>query len=84
MDPNVLIGLALTSHSGADTYATATMSNLEFDGGVAGLPLTSQEIGLATSQTPAALYAAIEDSAGGISIAKHPDPQAVLNDEWAN
>jgi hypothetical protein len=84
MDPNVLIGLALTSHSGDATYATATFSGLEFDGGVGGLPLTSQEIGLTLTQSPATLYAAIEDSAGGISIAKHPDPQALVSDEWAN
>ena len=84
MDPNVFIGLALTSHSGAETYATATLSNLEFEGGVGGLPLTSTEIGLTTTQSPATLYAAIEDSAGGISVAKHPDPDAMINNEWVN
>jgi len=84
MDPNVFIGLALTSHSGAETYATATLSNLEFEGGVGGLPLTSMEIGLTTSQAPATLYAALEDSAGGISVARHSDPDALVNDEWAN
>jgi hypothetical protein len=83
MDPNVFIGLALTSHSGSETYATATFSGLEFEGGVGGLPLKSREIGLTMSQSPATLYAAVEDSSGAISVVKHPDPTAVLNDEWA-
>jgi hypothetical protein len=84
MDPNVFIGLALTSHSGAETYATATFSGLEFEGGVGGLPLISREIGLTLTQSPATLYAAVEDSAGGIAVARHSCPQAVVNDEWAN
>jgi hypothetical protein len=84
MDPNVFIGLALTSHSGAETYATATFSGLDFEGGVGGLPLISREIGLTLTQSPATLYAAVEDSAGGIAVARHSCPQAVVNDEWAN
>jgi hypothetical protein len=84
MDPNVFIGIALTSHSGDATYATATISSIETDGGVGDMPLTSQEIGLTLTQSPATLYAAIEDSAGGISVAKHSDPQALVSDEWAN
>ncbi|MHC4704982.1 MAG: LamG-like jellyroll fold domain-containing protein, partial [Planctomycetota bacterium] len=42
----IYIGLAVTSHSGAETYAEAVFSELASDGGVAAGPLTSAEIGL--------------------------------------
>ncbi len=83
MAADVFIGLAVTSHSGSGTYATAMFSGIDYSGGLGDLPFSSMEIGL-SSQAPGTLYAALEDSTGAISIVDNPDAGAVVNNEWAN
>ena len=69
------IGLAVTSHSGADTFAEAVFSELSSDGGVAAGPLTSAEIGL-TGNAAEPMYLVLEDASGAASAVMNPDPAA--------
>jgi len=71
----IYIGLAVTSHSGADVYAEATFSNVYSSGGVAAGPLTSTEIGLA-SNAAEPMYLVLENSAGAKAVVYNPDPAA--------
>jgi hypothetical protein len=71
------IGLAVTSHSGAETYATAVFSEISSDGGVIPGPLTSVEIGL-TANSPEPMYMVLEDASGAASAVLNPDPDATL------
>ncbi len=71
----IYIGLAVTSHSGADVYAEATFSNVYTSGGVAAGPLTSTEIGLA-SNSAEPMYLVLENAAGATAVVYNPDPAA--------
>ena len=71
----IYIGLAVTSHSGAETYAEAVFSELSSDGGVAAGPLTSAEIGL-TGNSAEPMYLVLEDASGASSAVMNPDPAA--------
>jgi len=69
------IGLAVTSHSGATTFAEAVFSNISSDGGVMPGPLTSAEIGLA-SNSAEPMYLVLEDASGASSAVANLDPAA--------
>ena len=71
----VHIGLAVTSHSGAATYATAEFSEITSDGGVTPGPLTSVEIGL-ESNSADPMYMVLEDASGASAAVMNPDPAA--------
>jgi hypothetical protein len=73
----IYIGLAVTSHSGADTYATAVFSELISEGGAAPGPLTSAEIGL-TGNAAAPMYLVLTDASGASAAVLNPDPDATL------
>jgi hypothetical protein len=79
----IQIGLAVTSHSGADTYAEAVFSNLSSTGGVAAGPLNSTEIGL-ESNSPEPMYLVLTDASGATSAALNPDPAAtqLVGADW--
>ncbi len=72
----IFIGLAVTSHSGDDTYAEAVFSEITSEGGVAPGPLTSVEIGL-ESNSAEPMYLVLEDSSGASAAVMNPDPMAV-------
>jgi len=69
------IGLAVTSHSGAETYATAVFSEISSDGGVVAGPLTSAEIGL-TGNAAAPMSLVLTDASGATAAVVNPDPAA--------
>jgi hypothetical protein len=71
----IQIGLAVTSHSGAETYATAVFSEVASDGGVAAGPLTSAEIGL-TGNAAAPMSLVMTDASGASDAVVNPDPAA--------
>jgi hypothetical protein len=71
----IYIGLAVTSHSGADTYATAVFSEITSEGGVAPGPLTSVEIDL-TGNAAAPMSLVLTDAAGATAAVVNPDPAA--------
>ncbi|UCD49331.1 MAG: hypothetical protein JSW27_17580 [Phycisphaerales bacterium] len=71
----IQIGLAVTSHSGAETYATAVFSELSSDGGVTPGPLTSVEIGL-TGNAAAPMSLILEDASGVSAAVTNPDAAA--------
>jgi hypothetical protein len=70
------IGLAVTSHSGAETYATAVFSELSSDGGVAPGPLTSVEIGGLAANAAEPMYLVLEDASGASAAVLNPDAAA--------
>ena len=70
------IGLAVTSHSGADTYAEAVFSELSSDGGVMPGPLTSVEIGGLAANSAEPMYLVLEDASGASAAVMNPDPAA--------
>jgi hypothetical protein len=70
------IGLAVTSHSGAETYAEAVFSEISSDGGVAPGPLTSAEIGLQGGNAAEPMYLVLEDASGASAAVLNPDAAA--------
>jgi hypothetical protein len=77
MDPNVCIGLAVTSHQ-ANVMCASVFSDVGTSGEVAGQWM-SQDI---PSNAAEPLYVALEDSAGHTKIVTHPDPNAAQLDKW--
>jgi hypothetical protein len=77
MGPNVYIGLAVTSHE-ANVMCTSVFSDVNSSGSIAGQWM-SQDI---PSNAAEPLYVAVEDTAGYIKAATHPDPNAVQFDTW--
>ena len=77
MDPNVYIGLAVTSHQ-ANVMCASVFSDVGTSGEVAGQWM-SQDI---PSNAAEPLYVALEDSAGHTKIVTHPDPNAAQFDKW--
>jgi regulation of enolase protein 1 (concanavalin A-like superfamily) len=73
MDPNVYIGLAVTSRS-ANLTCEAKFTNVGATGDIrpAGLFVTSDDVGIAGNDAEQ-LYVAVEDSAGRLAVANHPD-----------
>ena len=72
----IYIGLAVTSHSGAETYAEAVFTELSSDGGVTPGPLTSAEIGL-VGNAAAPMSLVLTDASGATAAVVNPDPAAV-------
>ncbi|MCL5281348.1 MAG: hypothetical protein M1376_15730, partial [Planctomycetes bacterium] len=82
MGANIYIGLCVTSHNtGATT--TAEFSGAATTGGASGA-WQSAWIGDDPDRTnsAAALYVAVEDGAGKVAVAIHPDPAAVNAGTW--
>jgi hypothetical protein len=77
MGPNVYIGLAVSSHD-AKVMCKSVFSDVGTSGKVAGQWM-SQDI---PSNAAEPLYVAVEDSAGHIKAVTHPDPNAILFDNW--
>jgi len=84
MAPNVYIGLAVTSHSGENVYAEATISNIYGSGGVDKGPFTSTEIGMSGANSPEPLYMVLEDAAGATAVVRNPDPSAAQKIDWTD
>ena len=81
MAGDIYIGLAVTSHV-AGTATTAVFSNIQTSGNVLGQWQVA-DIGVDhPGNDPDQLYAAIQDSAGRLGVAVHPDPGAVLVTDW--
>ena len=81
MQPDVYIGLALTSHNTDPTVAcTATFSDVTVTGAATG-QWQSQDIGIASNDAEQ-LYVALEDTTGKSELVNHPDPNAVQVDTW--
>jgi hypothetical protein len=82
MGANVYIGLCTTSHNAAAT-TTAQYSGAATTGGVTG---AWQETWIGDdpdrANGTAGLYVAVEDSAGKVAVATHPDPAAVNVTAW--
>ncbi len=77
MGENVYIGLAVTSHQ-ANVKCTSIFSDVSTTGKVTGQWM-SQDI---PSNSAEPLYVAVEDTAGHIKAARHPDPNTVQLDGW--
>jgi len=82
MNDPVLIGLALTSHN-ANQATSAQFSNVTFTGNVTGAWQVA-EIGAAqpAGNTPESVYVALEDSAGKVAVATHPDVALSARSGW--
>jgi regulation of enolase protein 1 (concanavalin A-like superfamily) len=81
MNSTVYIGLALTSHS-EGVVNTAELSGAATAGNAPGAWEVTQ-IGVDQSFNDRAdLYVALEDSGGRSELVKHPDPDAVLQQDW--
>jgi hypothetical protein len=81
MEPDVYIGIALTSHNDDLTVVgTATLSDVTIAGTVTG-QWQSQDIGIASNDAEQ-LYVAVEDSTGTSKVVNHLDPSAVLSYTW--
>ena len=72
----IYIGLVVTSHSGAETYAEAVFSEITSDGGVMPGPLTSLEIGGMAANSAEPMYLVLEDASGASAAVMNPDPAA--------
>jgi hypothetical protein len=75
MAPEVYIGLAVTSHV-AGTTTTAQFSNITTTGDVSGDWLGVNIAGSQPGNSPADLYAAVEDAAGKVAVVQFGDPAA--------
>ncbi len=73
---SVYIGLAVTSHDAAET-CQAVFSNVTVTGNVSKDPWVHEDIGI-VSNDPEPLYVALNGSAA----VYHPDPNALLTDQW--
>jgi len=82
MGSNVYIGLCVTSHDSART-TTAELSGAATTGTVTGA-WQQAWVGDDPDRTnsAAALYVAVEDSAGKVAVATHPDPLAATVGAW--
>ena len=81
MAGDIYIGLAVTSHN-AGTATTAVFSNIQTSGNVVGQWQVA-DIGVDhPGNDPDQLYVAVQDSAGRLGAAVHPDPGAVLATDW--
>jgi hypothetical protein len=86
MDPNIYIGLAVTSHDAAQ-MCTAQFSGvtLQPDTGVGSSVVgswQSRDIGI-KSNNPEPLYLALQDTSLNVGIVEHPNSDAaLLSDKW--
>jgi len=82
MPNDVLIGLAVTSHSSGNP-TVAEFSDLSFSGSVSGA-WTVEAIGvdMPSNEGQDPLYLMLEDSARRTATIPHPDPGAVQNPQW--
>ncbi len=79
MNPNVYIGLALTSHS-VGNQATAKFSNVSTTGTVTGA-WQNQDIGIQSNDLEQ-MYVKITDGSGNEAMVSNPDPNAVQMTGW--
>jgi len=77
----VYVGLALTS-AAAYTPCTAVFSHVSIEGDVTEPQFTFQEIGIQNNDAET-VYVSIKDAGGASHTVSHPDPDAVLSNEWA-
>ncbi|MFH1719362.1 MAG: PA14 domain-containing protein [Planctomycetota bacterium] len=78
-DP-VLIGLFVTSHA-AGQVRWYTFDNVSREGNISADDV-SADIASVSGNTPAPIYVALEDSAGTVGVAVHPDPAATMINQW--
>ena len=80
MDIPAYIGLALTSHN-ADATCEAKFSNVSFPNTNIDPQWTDQDIGI-NSNVPEPMYVAVANGDGISATVVHPDPNAVLIEDW--
>ena len=81
---NVLIGLAVTSHSSGDT-TVAEFSDLSFSGNVTGTwQVEAIGVDQPSNDTADPLYLTLADSSGKTVTVTHPDAGAVQSAQWRN
>jgi len=81
MSASVYIGLAVTSHN-PDAVTEAEFCPVSTAGNVTG-PWQVEDVGVAQpGNDPCPLYVRAEDATGRVAVVIHPDPEAVLADEW--
>ncbi len=78
MSDPVYVGLMVNANHDDATPCTATFSNVSVTGGIPSAPFSgSEDIGI-TTNSPAPLYAGLEDTAGNVGLVYHPDgPESV-------
>jgi hypothetical protein len=82
MPADVYIGLAVTSHV-AGTITTAQFSQVETTGGVSGDWQVTTVAGNHPGNSPADLYAAVEDATGKVAVVQFGDPAATnITQAW--
>jgi hypothetical protein len=81
MPASVYIGLAVTGHN-PDAVTEAEFCPVSIAGAVTGL-WQVEDVGVAQpGNDPCPLYVRAEDTTGQVAVVIHPDPEAVLADEW--
>jgi hypothetical protein len=81
MNPNVYIGLALTSHA-AGVTCKAEFSDVTTTGAVSGV-FTEQAIGVdMPSNSASPMYVALANSGGTPAVVFHNDPSATQISDW--
>ncbi len=81
MDMPAYIGLALTSHN-ADATGEAVFSNVSFPDTDVEPQWTDQDVGIIGNE-PEPMYVTVANSDGTSATVVHPDPNAVLIEDWA-
>ena len=76
MQDKVLVGLFVTSHASGETR-TYTIDNVDIQGDV-DMVIVNQDIGIGVGNTPAPIYAALEDSTGAVATVPYPFPDATM------
>ncbi len=79
--PTVFVGLCVTSHARGE-LRTYDFANVQTTGNVYG-QWQVEDIGVGQpSNDLARLYIAVKDEDGNVGVVYHPDPDAVLADDW--
>jgi hypothetical protein len=87
MDPNIYVGLCVTSHN-ASAMCTAVFSNFSIapsGGSTVGPGWRNRDIGILSNEpdNPAEpMYVALEDVLNNVAVKYHDDPNAALIDIW--
>jgi hypothetical protein len=83
MDPNIYVGLAVTSHDDS-AMCTAVFSNFSIapsGGSTVGPGWRNRDIGI-LSNDPEPMYVAVEDVLNNVAVKYHDDPNAALIETW--
>ena len=78
----VYVGMAVTSNNASASACVAEFSDVTTTGPVTGQWQVADIGGAIPGNDPDQLYMAVQDSAGRVAVVVHPDPEAVLLDQW--